>query len=106
MISQSVTSTSTAATSIDSLDVPDLNDPAFSAFASVFAHFQQTGEDGYPTDQGPSKGEVYYSDEEDEDEESRARAAQKAMEQDGMTRRQRRAAAVGPSDPMISAYVP
>jgi hypothetical protein len=48
-------------------------------------------------DAGPAKGEVYYSDEEDEDEESRAKAQLKAMEQSGMTRREKRKAAVGPS---------
>ena len=45
-------------------------------------------------DAGPAKGEVYYSDEEDEDEETQEKAARKALEQFGMTRRQKRQAAV------------
>lgn len=44
-------------------------------------------------DSGPSKGEIYYSDEEDEDEESREKA-RRAQDESGMTRRQRRQAAV------------
>lgn len=40
---------------------------------------------------------MYYSDEEDEDEEDRERAARKAFEQLGMTRRQKRQAAVSAS---------
>ncbi len=82
-------------TSLDTLEV-DVNDPTYQQFASVFASFQERESDGLgPVDTGPNKGEVYYSDEEDEDEESRARA-KKAWEQEGMTRRERRAAAVCP----------
>lgn len=71
-----------------------MSDPTYAQFASVFASFQERESDGLgPVDVGPSKGEIYYSDEEDEDEESRARA-KKAYEQQGMTRRERRQAAV------------
>jgi len=96
---QSIASTaSTATTSIDTSSfIPDASDPAFSAFASVFAHFQGDGTENGVVEAGPAKGEVYYSDEEDEDEEDRERAARKAFEQQGMTRRQKRQAAVGVS---------
>ena len=62
----------------------------------MFQHFaeQQDGDGLGAIVSGPSKGEVYYSDEEDEDEESRDKA-RKALEQSGMTRRQKRQAAVG-----------
>jgi splicing factor 3B subunit 2 len=90
---QSVASTASIS-SVDTLEI-DVNDPTYQQFQSVFASFQEREGDGIaPVDEGPNKGEVYYSDEEDQDEESHARA-KKAWEQEGMTRRERRAAAVG-----------
>ena len=87
-------SVASSATSLDTLAF-DPNDPAFSSYASVFRHFTEGASDGFgPIETGPSKGEVYYSDEEDEDEESREQAARRAMDQEGLTRRQRRQAAV------------
>lgn len=72
----------------------DTSDPAFAAFQSVFTSFQDLQNQGQEVvESGPSKGEIYYSDEEDEDEESRERARLQAQEQEGLTRRQRRAAA-------------
>lgn len=45
---------------------------------------------------GAPKPEVYWSDEEDEDdEENKAKAAKRAADEEGLTRRQRRAQAVG-----------
>lgn len=95
--SQSVTSAaSTAATSVESLSLlPDPSDPNYAAFASIFAHFQgaEEGEFGAVT-AGPTKGEVIYSDDEMDDEEDMLEAQRKRDEQLGMTRRQRRKAAV------------
>ncbi|WWD19569.1 hypothetical protein CI109_104030 [Kwoniella shandongensis] len=92
---ESTASYSTAATSesIASTFALDPSDPAYSQFASVFAHFQ--GEDGEQVgeDSGPAKPEIYYSDDEDDDEEAKERAVQKAIEQEGLTRRQKRQAA-------------
>lgn len=90
---QSVSSVSTAATSIDLTPSLDPSDPAYAAFASVFAHFQEQGEVALGADAGPAKGQVYYSDDEDEDEEQ-AERRRKANEESGMTRRERRKAAV------------
>ncbi|WWC64658.1 uncharacterized protein I303_107269 [Kwoniella dejecticola CBS 10117] len=90
---ESVTSTSTAATSVDVEFDP--SDPAYSAFASILSRFQ--GQDGDSIENGqaagPAKGEVYYSDDEDDDEEDVAKAAQRALDQEGLTRRERRKAA-------------
>lgn len=59
----------TPLTSLDSLILPnDPNDPAFSAFANVFAHFQPETS-GNPALDGPSKPEVIYSDDDMDDEE-------------------------------------
>ncbi|WWC94779.1 hypothetical protein V866_001628 [Kwoniella sp. B9012] len=91
---ESVTSTSTAATSVD-VEI-DTSDPAYSAFSSILARFQgQEGGDALEAgqDAGPAKGEVYYSDEEDDDEEDVRKAAQRAADQEGLTRRERRKAA-------------
>ncbi|WVR07758.1 hypothetical protein IAU60_004801 [Kwoniella sp. DSM 27419] len=92
----SIASYSTDATSVDSVAqyVLDPADPAYSAFSNVFAHFQQEeGAAGVDGVAGGAKPEVYYSDDEDDDEEDRQRAAQKALEAEGLTRRQRRQAA-------------
>ncbi|KAK4687924.1 splicing factor 3B subunit 2, partial [Tremellales sp. Uapishka_1] len=88
-------SASTASTSVEAFSLPDPSDPAFSAFASVFKHFQQTeGEgDGQGFDSGPNKGQIIYSDDEMDDEEEMQKAQQKRNEQVGMSRRQRRQAA-------------
>lgn len=80
------------------ISIPDPSDPSYAAFASIFAHFneQAGGEDGEnPLYAGASKPEVYWSDEEDEDdEENKAKAAKRAADEEGLTRRQRRAQAV------------
>ncbi|OCF44586.1 splicing factor 3B subunit 2 [Kwoniella heveanensis CBS 569] len=95
---ESVSSVTTAATSVEDLSsyVIDPSDPAYSAFSSVFSHFQaQDGSAGTlqgGDKDGPAKAQVYYSDDEDDDEEDRQRAAEKAAEQDGMSRRQRKQA--------------
>ncbi|WVQ77708.1 hypothetical protein IAR50_007398 [Cryptococcus sp. DSM 104548] len=88
--SEAESTTSTIDTSILEIDP---NDPNFSAFSSVFAHFQEEAAEGGEEAQGPQKGEIYYSDEEDDDEEAKERAVRKAAEQEGMTRRQKRQAA-------------
>lgn len=90
---QSISSVSTAATSIDFTPTLDPSDPAYAAFASVFAHFQENGDEAGGYDAGPAKGQVYYSDDEDEDEEQAERRMKLAAES-GMTRRERRKAAV------------
>jgi splicing factor 3B subunit 2 len=82
--------------------VIDPSDPNFAAFASVFAHFQEDQAGDGVLDAGPAKGEIYYSDEEDEDEESRAKAAKRAQES-GLTRRERRKAAVSPLQGPVSS---
>lgn len=73
----------------------DPSDPRFSAFSNIFAHFQG-GEGDEIAEQlaGPAKGEIYYSDEEDDDQEAKENAVKRAQEQEGLTRRQRRQAAV------------
>jgi splicing factor 3B subunit 2 len=77
----------------DAPATPDASNPAFAAFSDVFKHFNESA-DGLPTvDDGPAKGQVYYSDDEDEDEETVQRAQQRAMADAGMTRRERRQAA-------------
>ena len=89
-----MSSVSTSATSLESL-VIDPNDPAYAQFANIFAHFTEGRQDAEAAAlAGPNKGEVYYSDEEDEDEEARQKAAAKAAEYEGLTRRERRRAAV------------
>ncbi|ODN98118.1 hypothetical protein I350_07760 [Cryptococcus amylolentus CBS 6273] len=84
---------STTSTIDNSILEIDPNDPNFSAFSSVFAHFQEEATEGDEAAQGPQKGEIYYSDEEDDDAEAKERAVRKAAEQEGMTRRQKRQAA-------------
>lgn len=91
---QSIASYSTTATSIEDLTpMLDPSNPAFAAFADVFAHFQEQDEEGFPVDGVPAKGQVYYSDDEDEDEEQ-AERRKKAADESGMTRREKRKAAV------------
>lgn len=85
------------ASTID-LTIPDPSDPNFAAFSSIFAHFNESadGEGGEGAlYAGTAKPEVYWSDEEDEDdEENKAKAAARAEAEEGLTRRQKRAAAV------------
>ncbi|WRT70303.1 uncharacterized protein IL334_007301 [Kwoniella shivajii] len=90
---ESVTSTSTAATSIDLAFDP--SDPAYAAFSSILAKFQGQDVENAEDQQlgGPAKGEVYYSDDEDDDEEDVKKAAQRALDQEGLTRREKRKAA-------------
>lgn len=90
---QSVASVSTTASNFDFGPILDPSDPAFAAFADVFAHFQEQDEEGFPVDGVPAKGQVYYSDDEDEDEEQ-AERRKKAADESGMTRREKRKAAV------------
>jgi len=72
----------------------DTSDPTYQEFASVFQSFQERAENGEVVlDEGPKKGEVYYSDEDEEDEDQ-YNARKAGQENDGMTRRQRRQAAV------------
>lgn len=87
---QSTTST----VDLSTLEI-DPSDPRFAAFSNIFAHFQG-GEGDETAEQftGPAKGEVYYSDEEDDDQEAKENAVKRAQEQEGLTRRQRRQAAV------------
>jgi len=92
-----MTSTVSQASTID-FTIPDPSDPSYASFASIFAHFneQAEGEGGDSTLYGgTNKPEVYWSDEEDEDdEENKAKAAARAADEEGLTRRQKRAAAV------------
>lgn len=87
---QSTTST----VDLSTLEI-DPSDPRLAAFSNIFAHFQG-GEGDETAEQfaGPAKGEVYYSDEEDDDQEAKENAVKRAQEQEGLTRRQRRQAAV------------
>lgn len=87
---QSTTST----VDLSTLEI-DPSDPRFTVFSNIFAHFQG-GEGAEIPEQftGPAKGEVYYSDEEDDDQEAKENAVKRAQEQEGLTRRQRRQAAV------------
>lgn len=92
-----MSSVSTAPSTID-ISIPDPSDPNYASFASIFAHFNDAGdgEGGENAwDAGASKPEVYWSDEEDEDEEeNKAKAAKRAADEEGLTRRQKRAQAV------------
>lgn len=76
-------------------DAPgEAGDPNFAAFTKVFQHFQEGPGDELPkVDDGPSKGQVYYSDDEDEDEETVARRRDRELADEGLTRRERRRAA-------------
>lgn len=84
-----------SSTSYQSFEI-DTSDPTYQQFASVFQSFKERAEDGEVVlDEGPKKGEVYYSDEDEEDEDQ-YNARKAGQENDGMTRRQRRQAAVCP----------
>ena len=87
---ESVSSVMTVESFLDAAE-PTPESSEFSEFQKVFQHFTETGEDGLiKVEDGPNKGHVYYSDDEDEDEEGQA--ARKTGTE-GMTRRERRRAA-------------
>lgn len=90
---QSVVSNMTVESFLD-VATPDPSDANFSQFANVFKHFNEVGEDGLiKVDDGPAKGQVYYSDDDEDDEETIEARKQRALAEEGLTRRERRRAA-------------